>query len=105
MRKAYVTSALAGAFLLGMATAALAVTGEFDNMCTQGPGQGRKDRLLRKTYCFGNQAAKAEFMKDPKGNARACANRLGLLPVRFRMLVPVLTETPLRSLPTALARR
>ena len=21
-----------------------------------------------KTYCFGNEAAKTEFMKDPKGN-------------------------------------
>jgi hypothetical protein len=37
--------------------------------------------------------------------AGARASRLGLLPVRFRTLVRVLTETSLRSLPTALARR
>ena len=41
MRKAYVTSAVAGAFLLGMATAALAVTGEYDNMCTMGLAMGK----------------------------------------------------------------
>ena len=33
MVRAYLTSAIAGAFLLGMATAALAVKGEFGNMC------------------------------------------------------------------------
>jgi hypothetical protein len=29
-------TALAGAFSIGLATAALAVTGEFDNMCAEG---------------------------------------------------------------------
>ena len=24
--------------------------------------------IAGKTYCFGNEAAKAEFMKDPEGN-------------------------------------
>ncbi len=36
MRRAYVTSALAGAFALGLVTAGLAATGEFDNLCAQG---------------------------------------------------------------------
>lgn len=41
MVRAYITSAVAGAFLLGMATAALAVTGEYDNMCTMGLALGK----------------------------------------------------------------
>jgi len=39
--KTYISSALAGAFLIGMATAALAVTGEYDNMCTRGLASGK----------------------------------------------------------------
>jgi YHS domain-containing protein len=76
MTRGYVTSAFAGALLLGLSTAALAVTGEFDNMCTQGLASGKDVKtdcsvnttLDGKTYCFGNEAAKTEFMKDPKGN-------------------------------------
>ena len=34
MIKTIVTSALAGAFALGLAMAAIAGTGEFDNMCS-----------------------------------------------------------------------
>ena len=76
MRKAYVTSAVAGAFLLGMATAALALTGEYDNMCTMGLAMGKDIKtdcsinatLEGKTYCFGSEEAKTEFMKDPKAN-------------------------------------
>lgn len=76
MTRGYITSAFAGALLLGLSTAALAVTGEFDNMCTQGLASGKEVKtdcsvnttLDGKTYCFGNEAAKIEFMKDPKGN-------------------------------------
>ena len=76
MTRGYITSAFAGALLLGLTTAALAVTGEFDNMCTQGLVSGKEVKtdcsinttLDGKTYCFGNEAAKTEFMKDPKGN-------------------------------------
>lgn len=76
MTRGYITSAFAGALLLGLSTAALAVTGEFDNMCTQGLASGKDVKtdcsvnttLDGKTYCFGNEAAKTEFMKDPKGN-------------------------------------
>ena len=41
MVKAYLKSAVAGAFLIGMTTAALAVTGEFNNMCTMGLATGK----------------------------------------------------------------
>jgi YHS domain-containing protein len=76
MRRGHITSTFAGALLLGLTTAALAVTGEFDNMCTQGLASGKEVKtdcsinttLDGKTYCFGNEAAKTEFMKDPKGN-------------------------------------
>ena len=76
MTRGYITSAFAGALLLGLSTAALAVTGEFDNLCTQGLAIGKDVKtdcsvnttIEGKTYCFGNEAAKTEFMKDPKGN-------------------------------------
>ena len=74
MFKAYVMPALAGAFLLGLATAAWAVNGEFGNM-RDGLAAGKtRDRLSinaqlqGKTYCFGNKEAMAEFMKNPKEN-------------------------------------
>ena len=76
MFSAYLKSAVAGAFLLGFATAALAVTGEFGNMCTQGLATGKdiktdcsiNAQLEGKTYCFGSKDAMAEFMKNPKEN-------------------------------------
>ena len=76
MFSAYLKSAVAGAFLLGSATAALAVSGEFDNMCTQGLATGQdiktdcsiNAQLHGKTYCFGSKEAMAEFMKNPKEN-------------------------------------
>ena len=76
MTRGYITSAFAGALLLGLTTAALAVTGEFDNMCTQGLASGKDIKtdcsvnavVEGKTYCFGSEQAKTDFMKDPKGN-------------------------------------
>jgi YHS domain-containing protein len=76
MVRAYFTSAVAGAFLLGMATAAVAVTGEFGNMCTMGLATGKdiqtdcsvNAQLEGKTYCFGSKEAMGEFMKNPKDN-------------------------------------
>jgi YHS domain-containing protein len=69
-----VTSALAGAFVLGLATAAFAVTGEFNNMCTEGLANSKQV----KTDCsvnanikgktFSNEQAKAEFLKNPDAN-------------------------------------
>ena len=74
MSKAYVMPVIAGAFLLGMATAALAVSGEYDNMCTMGLALGKEvktdcsinETLDGKTYCFGNETAKAVFLKRPE---------------------------------------
>jgi hypothetical protein len=41
MIRSYITSAFAGALLLSFATAALAVTGEYGNMCTMGLALGK----------------------------------------------------------------
>jgi YHS domain-containing protein len=76
MSRAYITSAFAGALLLGLTTAALAATGEFSNMCTEGLSLGKdvqtdcsiNAQLNGKTYCFGSKDAMTEFMKDPTGN-------------------------------------
>jgi len=76
MVKAYLKSAVAGAFLIAMTTAALAVTGEFNNMCTMGLATGKdiqtdcsiSSQVQGKTYCFGSKEAMAEFMKNPKEN-------------------------------------
>ena len=50
-----IVSALAGAFALGLATAALAVTGEFNNMCSWGLAK-HKDV---KTDCSVNAPSRA----------------------------------------------
>ena len=63
MVRAYLTSAIADAFLLGMATAALAVKGGFGNMCAANVRRRHGDptRLLhrwevsRQAYCFGGR--------------------------------------------------
>ena len=76
MRRSYITSAFAGALLLGLGTAALAVTGEFSNMCTMGLASEKdiqtdcsiNTQLDGKTYCFGSKEAMGEFMKNPKEN-------------------------------------
>ena len=71
------TSAIAGALVLALTTASFAATnGEFDNMCAEGLTLQKDIKtdcsvnasLEGKTYCFGNEQAKTEFMKDPKGN-------------------------------------
>ena len=67
---------IAASLLLALPTAAMAATGEFDNMCTQGLVLGKdvstdcsiSTVIDGKTYCFGNEAGKTEFMKDPKAN-------------------------------------
>ncbi len=74
--RTYIGSVLAGAFFIGMTTAALAVTGEYDNMCTMGLANGKdiktdcsvNSQIQGKTYCFGNQSALTQFMADPSGN-------------------------------------
>ena len=74
--KTYNSSVLAGAFFIGMTTGALAVTGEYENMCTMGLANGKdiktdcsvNSQIQGKTYCFGNQSALTQFMADPSGN-------------------------------------
>jgi YHS domain-containing protein len=76
MSRGYITSAFAGALLLGLTTVALAATGQFNNMCAEGLALGKDIKtdcsvnatIDGKTYCFGNEQAKTDFMKDPKGN-------------------------------------
>ena len=76
MVRGYITSAVAGALLLGLTTAALAVSGEFSNMCTMGLASGKdiqtdcsiNAQLNGKTYCFGSKEAMTEFMKNPTAN-------------------------------------
>ena len=77
MRRSDITSAFAGALLLGLGTtAALAVTGEFNNMCTMGLASGKdiqtdcsiNSQILGRTYCFGSKEAMTQFMADPTGN-------------------------------------
>ena len=76
MFKAYVMPALAGAFLLSLATAAWAANGEFGNMCAMSLAAGKdtqtdcsiNGQYLGKTYCFGSQEAMTQFMQNPKDN-------------------------------------
>ena len=76
MIRAYITSAVAGAVVLGMATAAMALTGEYGNMCTMGLALGKDiqtdcsihAQLQGKTYCFGSKEAMTQFMQNPKDN-------------------------------------
>ena len=76
MVRAYLQSAVAGAFLLGSATAALAASGEFGNQCSMALAMGKdvqtdcsiNGQYLGKTYCFGSTEAMGEFMKNPKDN-------------------------------------
>jgi YHS domain-containing protein len=76
MLKAYIMPALAGAFLLGLATAAWAGKGEFGNMCSMALAMGKdvqtdcsiNGQYLGKTYCFGSSEAMTQFMANPKDN-------------------------------------
>ena len=76
MARSYITSAFAGALLLGLTTVALAVTGEYGNMCTMGLASGKdiqtdcsiNTEIQGKTYCFGSKEAMTQFMADPSGN-------------------------------------
>ena len=70
------TIALAGAVSLGLATGALAVTGQFNNMCAEGLALHKEIKTdcaingvyQGKTYCFGSEQAKQDFMKNPTAN-------------------------------------
>ena len=75
--RAYFAAVLACAMVFASGGLALAaVAGEFGNYCAMGLIGGQKkltdcsisEKIDGKTYCFGNAAAKAEFLKDPEGN-------------------------------------
>jgi YHS domain-containing protein len=75
--RTYVTSALAGVFAMSLAMTAMAATkGEFNNMCAEGLAMHKNIKTncsvnavyKGKTYCFGNEQAKKEFLKDPAAN-------------------------------------
>ncbi len=76
MRRILIASAAAGAFLLGLGTAAYAVTGQFNDMCAEGLALHKQiktdcsinDTYKGKTYCFGSKQAKVDFMKNPAAN-------------------------------------
>jgi YHS domain-containing protein len=76
MMRTYVISALAGAFALGLATTAIAATGQFDDMCSWGLANHKDVKtdcsvnttIKGKTYCFSSPEAKADFMKNPDAN-------------------------------------
>lgn len=76
MMRTVTKSALAGAMILGFATAGLAATGEFDDMCSWGLANEQvvntdcsvNAEIDGKTYCFSSEEAKANFMKDPDAN-------------------------------------
>jgi YHS domain-containing protein len=60
--------------LVGAASAAAAMNGEFDNECVMGLALGKdiatdcsvNTVFNGKTYCFGNETAKAIFLKKPE---------------------------------------
>jgi YHS domain-containing protein len=78
MTKTFITSAAAGALLLGLGAAAFAAAGEFNNMCAEGLALHKEIKTdcsvsgeyQGKTYCFGNAQAKSDFMKSPEANLK-----------------------------------
>lgn len=63
--------------LLALSAGSLpAQAGEYDNHCAMGMAIGKEVKtdcsissdINGKTYCFGNEEAKTEFMKDAAGN-------------------------------------
>jgi len=70
------SSVAASVLLLGLATSALAATGEYENMDAVALAQGKtvktdcsiSSQLDGKTYCFGSQQAMNQFMQNPKHN-------------------------------------
>jgi YHS domain-containing protein len=66
--------AAATLLLVGATSAAAVMTGEFDNECVMGLALGKdiatdcsvNTVFSGKTYCFGNEQAKAIFLKRPE---------------------------------------
>ena len=78
MRRTFSTSAAISVLMLGFASAALAATGEYGNMDAMALAQGQviktdcsiSSQVDGKTYCFGSQTAKTQFMQNPKRHIR-----------------------------------
>jgi YHS domain-containing protein len=76
MRRTIPPATIAAVVFFGLTTAALAVSGEFGGMCTQGLAEHQKVQtdcsinatFKGKTYCFGSQDAEVTFFKDPSEN-------------------------------------
>ena len=77
MTRIFSAPAVAVALLVSLAAPAFAAAhGEFDNMCAEGLALHKEIKtdcsvnapVNGKTYCFGNEQAKTDFMKDPSGN-------------------------------------
>jgi hypothetical protein len=67
---------IAAACALSLAASTAAIAGEYQNLDAMGlaSGKGMKttcdisEQVEGKTYCFGDENSKAQFMKDPAGN-------------------------------------
>ena len=86
-----ITSAFAGALLLGLGTtAALAVNDEFSNKCAMGLASSHDIQtdcsinmeIQGKTYCFGSQSALTQFMADPSDNLAKAQDYYHLIELR-----------------------
>lgn len=74
MRKLVLAAAAVALFAFGPARAA--TKGEFGNSCAMGYAAeinvptdcSVSEKIDGKTYCFGDDDARAEFMKDPEAN-------------------------------------
>ena len=60
MTRSILKSVLASAMLLGVATAAFAATGEYDNMCTMGLALGKEIKTDCRARCI------ASAMRKPR---------------------------------------
>ena len=78
MKRAFILAAMTAPLMLGLTSSAYAVTGEFNNMCAEGLAlhkQIKTDCAINgevngKTYCFGSEQAKTDFMKNPTANVK-----------------------------------
>ena len=78
MIRIFSTTSIVSILMLGLASAALAATGEYENMDAMALTHGQavktdcniNSQLDGKTYCFGSQTAMTQFMQHPKRNAR-----------------------------------
>jgi YHS domain-containing protein len=78
MIRLFSTGSIVSVLMVGLASAALAATGEYENMDAMALTQGKavktdcsiSSQLEGKTYCFGSQTAMTQFMQHPRKNVR-----------------------------------